>query len=531
MKIPRTLRILLAIVVTLVAGCQGGGGAPEFPPGAKVLRLAEINDVPTLDPAAGYDTVSWEFEQMLFSTLVRYGEADVKLHPEAALAWAVSPDATVFTFHLRHDVRFTSGRAVTSADFRYAIERVLNPRTSSKGMEYFRAIVGAPAFIAGRAAHVSGIETPDPWTIIFHLAAPDPIFVDKLAMPFASAVPREAVARWGEDFSRHPVGSGPFMLKQWIGGQRIVIVRNPDYFIRGLPKLDAVVDLLGVSAELEWLKFEAGEIDVSAIPTAEFAYVMKTPSLKRLTTHRVTVATQYLGMNCQMAPFTDVRVRQAFNYAINKRKLIAILNGRGVVAHGVMPPALPGYDPGLTGYAYDPERARQLLAAAGVSHGLAPELWLLADQTELMVGQSLQQDLALVGVNLTLKPIALAPLLEAVRQPNTVPFMAFGWEADFPDPSNFLSVLFSRSQWGANNDTFYYNPRVDALLREAAPVTDLQKRYALYQQAEKIIVADAPWVFLYHPVAYVIHQPWVHDFVLNPMRPTRLEKVWLSPHR
>ena len=493
--------------------------------------MAEINDVPTLDPAAGYDTVSWEFEQMIFSTLVRYGDTDVKLHPDAALAWEVSPDATGFTFHLRHDVRFTSGRAVTSADFRYAIERVLDPRTSSKGMEYFRSIVGAPEFTAGRTAHLSGIETPDPWTIRFHLTAPDPIFVDKLAMPFASAVPREAVERWGEDFSRHPVGSGPFMLRQWIGGQRIVIVRNPDYFVHGLPKLDAVVDLLGVSAELEWLKFEAAEIDISAIPTAEFAYVMHTPSLKRLTTHQVTVATDYLGMNCQMAPFTDERVRQAFNYAIDKQKLIALLNGRGVVARGVMPPTLPGYNPDLKGYPYDPDRARRLLAAAGVSRGLAPKLWLVADQTELMVGQSIQQDLALVGVNLSLKPIALAPLLEAVRQPQTVPFMAFGWEADFPDPSNFLDVLFSRSQWGDNNDTFYSNPEIDALLREAAPVTDLRRRYALYQQAEKLIVADAPWVFLYNPVAYIIHQPWVHDFVLNPMRPTRLEKVWVEPHR
>jgi ABC-type transport system substrate-binding protein len=523
------LRILAALVLAVVSACNGGG-APEFPPGTRILQLAEVNDVPTLDPAAGYDTVSWLFEQMLFSTLVRYGDADVMLHPDVALSWTVSPDATVFTFHLRHDVRFTSGRAVTSADFRYAIERVLNPKTSSKGMEYFRSIRGAPEFIAGRAAHLSGIETPDPWTIAFHLLAPDPIFVDKLAMPFAAAVPHEAVERWGEDFSRHPVGSGPFMLKEWIGGQRIVMVRNPHYFIRNLPKLDAVVDLLGVSVELEWLKFEAAEIDVSAIPTAEFVYVMKTPSLKRLTTHQVTVATQYLGMNSQMAPFTDLRVRQAFNYAIDKHKLIALLNGRGVVARGVMPPTLPGFDPDLKGYPYDPDRARQLLAEAGMKK-LSVELWLLADQTELMVGQSIQQDLALVGVDLTLKPIALAPLLDAVRQPNNVPFMVFGWEADFPDPSNFLDVLFSRSQWGANNDTFYYNPRVEALLKEAAPVTDLKKRYALYDQAEKIIVDDAPWVFLYNPVAYVIHQPWVHDFVLNPMRPTRLEKVWVSPRQ
>ncbi|MBF6569494.1 MAG: ABC transporter substrate-binding protein [Candidatus Binataceae bacterium] len=523
------MRFILVACAALLPGC-GRQRNSGFAPGAKVLRLAEVNDIPTLDPAAGYDTVSWEFEQMLFSTLVRYGRADVKLHPYAALSWTVSPDARTFTFHLRHDVSFTNGRPVTSADFRYAIERVLDPKTSSKGMEYFRGIVGAAEFSAHRTPHLSGIETPDRWTISFHLAAPDPIFVDKLAMPFASAVPREAVEKWGNNFSRHPIGSGPFILKQWIGGQRIVIVKNPNYFIHGEPKLDAVVGLLGVSAELEWLKFEAGEIDVSAIPTAEFAYVMKTPSLKRLTLHQVTAATQYLGMNCQMPPFTDVRVRQALNYGIDKQKLIALLNGRGVVARGVMPPTLPGYAPDLTGYPYDPGKARNLLAAAGVSHDFAPELWLLADQTVLMIGQSIQQDLALIGVNLVLKPIALGPLLEAVRQPHTVPFMVFGWEADFPDPSNFLEVLFAKSQWGANNDTFYYNPQVDSILREAAPIADLKRRYALYQQAEKIIVADAPWILLYNPVAYVIRQPWVHDLVLNPMRPMRLETVTVSAH-
>ncbi|MGH7907392.1 MAG: ABC transporter substrate-binding protein, partial [Candidatus Binataceae bacterium] len=370
----------------------------------------------------------------------------------------------------------------------------------------------------------------DPWTIAFHLKKPDPIFADKLAMPFASAVPREAVARWGEDFSRHPLGSGPFTLHSWIGGQQIVMLRNPHYFIKNTPRLDAVVALLGVSDELQWLKFEAGDIDIASIPPAEFPYVMKTPSLKRLTLHRVTATTTYLAMNCQMAPFNDVHVRRAFNFAVNKKKLIALINGRGVVAHGVLPPTLPGFDPDLKGYPYDPQRARKLLEAAGLGHGFSPEIWLPADQTMLMLGQSIQQDLALVGVHAILKPVAFGPLLEAVRQPKTVELAVLGWQADFPDPADFLDVLFSKSQWGANNDTFYSNSRVDALLAEAAPISGRARRYAIYNHAERIIVADAPWVFLYNPVTYVIRQPWVHNFKLNPMRPARLDSVWISPH-
>lgn len=529
-QLVRCSALLMILVAIFVVGCRSSGESLKLARGAKVLHLASLDDVPTLDPAAGYDTASWSFEQMIFDTLIRYSDAGVKIVPDLATSWATAPDARTFTFHLRHDAAFSNGRAVISADFRYAIERVLKPATRSKGIEYYRGIVGANEFVARRAQSVAGIETPDPWTIVFHLTAPDPIFLDKLAMPFAAAVPREVAEKWGGDFSRHVVGSGPFMLKEWRSGQRIVLVRNQHYFDPALPGLDAIVTQVGVDQELAWLKFQAGEIDVSAIPPAEFPYVMKTPHLSSLTLHITTLSTDYLGMNCQMKPFDDVRVRQAFNYAIRKNKLIAILNGRGVIANGVLPPGLPGYDPTVRGYPYDPVKARQLLEEAGLGHNFAPTLWLRADQEETILAESIQQDLAQIGVHAMLKPVAWSALLEAVRQPDTVEFFSLGWEADFPDPENFLEVLFARRQWGSNNDTFYGNPRVDALLDEAAPISDRPRRYALYDEAQKNILADAPWVLLYHPVSYVIRQPWVHDYILNPLRPTRYEKVRLSPH-
>jgi ABC-type transport system substrate-binding protein len=496
-----------------------------------VLHLATRDDVPTLDPVAGYDTASWGFEQMLFDTLVRYSDAGVELVPDAAIRWESSADARAFTFHLRQDVRFSNGRSVSSADFKFEIERVLDPANNSQGIEYYRDIVGAERYSSGQAKTVDGIETPDHWTIIFHLTAPDPIFLAKLAMPFAAAVPREAVARYGRDFSRHALGSGPFMLREWKSGQRIVLIKNPYYFIKGIPHLDAVVEQMGVDENLEWLKYETGEIDLSAIPPAEFPYVMKTPRLKALTLKLVMLATDYLGINCQMAPFTDVRVRRAFNYAINKDKFIAVFNRRGVAASGILPPGLPGSDRTIQGYPYDPAKARQLLEQASIPRNFTPQLWIRADETQMMLAQSIQQDLLQVGVHVVLKPVAWPPLLEAIRQPGTVELVLSGWEADFPDPENFLEVLFARKQWGANNNSFYYNPRVDALFAQAARLTNMNGRYRIYDEAQKIIVSDAPWVFLYYPVTYVIRQPWVHGYMLNPMRPTRLDHVWLDPIR
>jgi ABC-type transport system substrate-binding protein len=525
------LLVFLASLFSLLStGCRSGPSQLRFTPEAMVLRLATRDDVPTLDPVAGYDTASWGFEQMLFDTLVRYSDSGVDLVPDGATSWESSADARTLTLHLRPDVRFSNGQAVTSDDYKYEIERVLDPSNNSQGIEYYRSIVGAEQYSDGHSRSLAGIATPDRRTIIFHLTAPDPIFLAKLAMPFAAAVPRETVEQYGKDFSRHAMGSGPFMLKEWRSGQRIVLVKNPYYFIKGLPHLDAVVEQMGVDDNLEWLKYETGEIDIAAIPPAEFPYVMKTPRLKALTLKLVMLATDYLGMNCQMAPFTDVRVRRAFNYAINKNKLIAVFNHRGVPASGILPPGLPGYDPLIEGYPYDPAKARLLLEQADLPNNFTPQLWIRADETQMMLAQSIQQDLALVGIHVLLKPVAWSPLLEAIRQPGTVELVLSGWEADFPDPENFLEVLFARKQWGANNNSFYYNPRVDALFAEAGHLTNMKKRYSIYDEAQRIIVADAPWVFLYYPVGYVIRQPWVHNYVLNPMRPTRLERVWLDPH-
>jgi ABC-type transport system substrate-binding protein len=135
-----------------------------------------------------------------------------------------------------------------------------------------------------------------------------------------------------------------------------------------------------------------------------------------------------------------------------------------------------------------------------------------------------------VGVNVLLRPVAWGPLLEAIRQPKNVGLFMSAWEADFPDPENFLSVLLSEKQFGSNNDTFYTNPQVETLLDQAAPMTDFKQRYSLYDQAQKIVIADAPWVFLDYPVTYVLCKPWTHEYILNPLRPTRFERVWISKH-
>jgi ABC-type transport system substrate-binding protein len=233
-------------------------------------------------------------------------------------------------------------------------------------------------------------------------------------------------------------------------------------------------------------------------------------------------------MNCEMAPFSDVRVRRAMNFAVNKEKLLRLINNRGVVAQAFVPPNMPDYHSRVSGYAFDPDRARRLLADAGYPSGFSTTIWVRSEEGALRLAQSVQQDLADVGVRIRIKAIAWGPFLEAVRTPDLVPFFSLGWEADFPDPSNFLEVLLHSKHIGTNNNTNYRNPEVDRLLDAAARTGDATARIQLLEEVEAHAAADAPWVFLYHPVTYRIVHSRVRDFELQPLRPPRYDRTWLA---
>jgi peptide/nickel transport system substrate-binding protein/oligopeptide transport system substrate-binding protein len=506
---------------------------PPREPGSQrggVLRLAGPDDVPTLDPALGYDSRSWTFEQHLFETLVGYDDQS-RIVPVLAERWEISPDQRRYTFFLQPNVTFSDATPLTAADAVGSLERVLDPKTRSQGAEYYRGIRGAGAYVDGTAPHVAGLEAPDAATLTIELDVPDPLFLDKLALLFAAVVPAERARALGDDFTEHPLGSGPFVLREWRHGERIALARNPRYRRPDRPYLDGIVEQVGVNAELAWLMFLSGELDASGIPPADFPAIKRDPNPPGQLVHATTLWTQYVGLNCQMPPLDDRRVRQALNYAVNKEHVIALLNGRGVVAKGIVPPGMPGYTSDVAGYPYDPERARALLKEAGQSVGFTTELWTQGSDTDLKTAQLIQRNLADVGVTMEIKQVAWSSFLEAIRQPKTVPLFDLGWSADFPDPSNFLDVLFHSSRWDANNHTFYANPAFDALLDRARTTADAAARIELYRAAERILVDDAPVILLYHPISYVMLHRRVHGYVIHPLLPARFTDVWVDPER
>lgn len=512
------------VLAVALSACHGNVGEDTY---HHYLRVADKDDVPTLDPARGYDTASWQFEDLIFETLLDYSD-DGHLVGELAEDWYADDNATRFVFRLRADAVFSHGRRVTSADVRFGITRVLAPGTGSPGRDFFLSLRGA-AECTAPGCSVDGLLTPDENTLIVHLERPDPLLLHKMALPFASAVPAEVVGEKGEDFDLSPVGSGPFMLAERAPGQRLVLLPNPHYRGPLRPRLAGIVRFVGVQDDLAWMRYRSGLLDIASVPPAELPIVSRDPRLSQFLRTGETLRTQYVGLNCSRAPFTDARVRQALNYAVDRQKLVAILGAdRASPAQGIVPAKMPGYPERSAVFSFDRRRAAELLRAAGLQQGFSAVLWLRNDDTAMRVAQSLQQDWAMVGIRVQLKPLAWGPFLEAVRYDPTVDMFLLGWEADFPDPSNFLEVLFHSRQIGANNHTYYSNPVVDTLLDEAAKTSDPARRMELYVEAEKRILADAPWVVLYHPKAFVMVSDRLRGLRLHPWRPPRLAHVWLE---
>ena len=521
-----------------VLGC-GGKDAGDSAQG-NTLRLAVETQIHSLDPAIAYDTFSWPLIRLLYHGLLDYDDGTNLVPWLAEEMPGISEDGRTYTFRLRKGVLFSNGREVLAGDFVYSLERILDPETASPGESFYRNIVGAREFQEARKEgpdveplHVEGLQALDDYSLEISLLEPDLAFLNVMAMTFAYAVPREAVEEHGDDFFRNPVGTGPFLLTEWVRGMRLQMVRNPRYTAGEPARLDGIHVMIGGDTLIHQMMFERGELDLKdGIPIPDFVRITTDPKWEPYLVKALDARTVYLPMNCEMEPFTDVRVRRAVNYGIDKERVLKLITGRAVPAHGVLPPSMPGYNPELRSYEFDPEKARALLAEAGYAEGFELPLWVRSDTGyEVKVAEAIQQDLAQVGIKLDIRPVAFGTLIDILSRRGGAEFGVFGWSQDYPDPSNFLDVLLNGErivEVNCNNAAFYSNPEVNALLAEAAAETDAARRLGIYGQVEQMVVDDAPWVCLYHPVRYNLRQPWLRGHAMHPVWPQRLDTLWLD---
>ncbi|MGH2388542.1 MAG: ABC transporter substrate-binding protein [Chloroflexota bacterium] len=501
-----------------------------------ILTQGFQNDLATLDPAIGYDWNNWPAEKMVFDGLLDYNEGTT-LEPRLAASMpTVSKDGRTYTFTLRKGVLFQNGREVTADDVAYSINRVLDPKTKSPGSSFFLSIAGAQQMADGKAKTASGIKVLSRYSIRFTLTQPDTTFLNVMAMNFAYIVPKEVVAKEGANFGHAPVGTGPFILKQWIPGQKLVFVRNPHYFYEGLPYLNGVTFLIGLAPEVALLRLESGQLDMLAdpIPASDFVSIRNDPKYANELVRYVQPETTYLTMNTKIAPFNNVKVRQAVNMAIDKTRVVQLSAGRGVVANQILPPLMPGYDKAYKGYPYDPAQAKKLLAQAGYPNGFSTQLYVLNVDPQPRIAQSFQRDLAQIGIKVSIVPLASATLVDQAGTPGKTPLVwsgGEGWLQDFPDPSDFYGPILScaAAVQGGWNWPFFCDKKLDAMAAKLKAMPDSAARYAGYKTLYRGVMAEAPWVPVINNVDYVMHSAHIHgnptDFVHN-VHTFFYERLW-----
>ncbi|WP_027339338.1 ABC transporter substrate-binding protein [Halonatronum saccharophilum] len=533
--------VSLLLVFALLVGCESAQenvGLEEVTEeqrygGTFQGRLS--SDPPTLDPAHATDTTSTKAIGNIFDGLVRYDE-ELNVVPAIAKDWDISDDALTWTFYLKDNVYFHDGNHLTADDVVFTFSRILDPKTQSPRAWLFDRVEGAQAFQSGEVDAVSGLKALDDYTVEITLAEPFTPFLSVLTMEVASIVSPEAVKEYGDDFTRNPVGAGPFKFTSWRNDHQLVLEKYEDYYIEGRPYLDEIVFRIISESSPAFAEYEQGNIYEMAdgdIPDGQMQRVLNADEFVDELINVPLLGTYYFGFNNEVEPFDNKKVRQAINYALNRDTIADVLmNGTVEPASGILPPGMPGYNEEIEGYGFDVDKAKELLAEAGYPDGL-PGTYELAYNTgdsHQSIAEALQRNLKSIGVDVELINMEWGTYIEKTDSGDTEMFR-MAWIAAYADADYFLYPLFhSDNVGGAGNDAFYRNPEVDQMLDRARGMEPGQERIELYQEIESIIVDDAPWIPVYHYARVGLVKPFVNNYTVVGTGILPYTDVWLHPN-
>lgn len=528
LPVPRVALALVAVALAMsgslrAANQQSATAAARY---HGTLVVDYQTDLSHLDPARCYDGECYSWNHALFDQLVTFranSTYDYKIIPDAATAMPkLSNRGKTYLFTLYHNMHFWDGKLVTAADWKFSFERVIYPKTESGAQSFWLGIHGAKAYAAGKAKHVSGIQTQGEWGLKITLDAPDSTFLDVLGMPMGSVVEPAQVKKYGNKGfdSMHPMGTGPYKFQKRVIGQKLVIVPNPHYFKGPQGHLASIEGQFGINNNTGLLRIERGQADLDGdgIPSADFESLVHDRQWGKQIKRVTYIAFIYIAMNTRMKYFSNVLVRRAVNYAIDKPLILRLVNNRGVVQNTVEPSTMPGFGK-YNMYPYNPAKARQLLAKAGFPHGFSTTFWTDNVGDDPRISQAIIQQLAQVGIKASLKTVDGNTWTQAVGTKGKVPITLAQWYLDFPDPNDFVEPILSCESAvpGTYNESWYCDPKVDAYAHKLKILSNQKKRLSLYPKLDKMIMTDAPIAPLYTPVWYDIHSAALKHYYYNPV--------------
>ena len=504
----RALLPCLLIPYLLIAGC---GAAPRTDQRLTIIFAQEPD---SLDPALSKDVASGRLCGYVYSNLVRFDQ-ELRVAPDLSDTWTVAPDGLTYTFHIRPDAHFASGRRVTADDVKGSFERVLAKTTGSGRTWVLDRIRGAHEFMEEKAPAVAGIEARGD-ALILTLEKPFAPFLGFLTMPAAAVVDLEAVAKWGADFPRHECGSGPWSVVTWVKDVGLELAPNPKHHF-GAPHAKGLVARIVKEAITTVTEMRVGNADLTEIPGPELPTIRQDKRWTGCVVDRPGLNSYFIGFNCEVGPFVDRDLRRAATMAIDRDTIVrTVRDGMAVTARGPIPPGLLGHDPAFKGLPYDPAAARAIVAQK-LKAGTTIRLVQPDQKDALEVTQMVQAYLQQAGFDVTLVQFEFNTFKKKVDEGKFDAYY-FNWSADYADAENFLFPLFHSSRRaGGGNGPRYANPEVDQLLVKIQSTADDAARRQLYRTVEEKVVEDASRAFLFHKKQLWLRQPWVRDFTLFPV--------------
>jgi peptide/nickel transport system substrate-binding protein len=535
----------LVLLTIIISACHQKKSGEEY---RMVFKYNESAGINTLDPAFAKDQAHIWVCNQLYNGLVQFDDS-LRVKPCIARSWSLSEDGTTYTFLLRKDVFFQNhpvfpdgkGRKVVASDVVYSFNRLLDEKTASPGIWIFNDV-------AKDANGRCEFQALDDTTVVIKLKHSFPPFLGLLAMQYCSVVPKEIVDHYGKDFRKNAVGTGPFMLKYWKEGQKLILIKNPTYFEyennQRLPYLDAVSVSFVVDKQSVFLEFVRGNLDLLSgiAPTYIDELIQKDGSLNPKYESKLNLSvqpylnTEYFGFlvddkvnNTKNNPLLDKRVRQAINYGIDRKKMIRYLrNNIGIAGtKGIVPLGIPGYDSSsVSGYNYNPEKALQLLADAGYPDGKGlPEIALSTTSSYLDLCEYIQHQLTGIGIKIKVDVNPPGTLREMIAK-SQVSFFRASWIADYPDMENYLSLFYSKNFCPQGpNYTHFSNPDFDKLFEKSRAATSDSLRLQYYHEMDNLIMQEAPVLILYYDMVLRFTHKNVSGLGSNALNLLTLKRV------